>query len=94
MRALAAALSGGVELAFLCSPQMNPTGRRVAQPVLEAILRRAEEEKVWLGVDECFLPTLRRRRRGADRPGLDFPGGWCSRVPSHLLNAMPRLRLG
>ena len=88
----AAALSDGVELAFLCSPN-NPTGRRTAQPVLEEILRRAEEQKVWLVVDECFLHLCDGGGEGLVRRLSEFPRLVLLRAFTKCY-AMPGLRLG
>ena len=44
----------GIDALFLCNPN-NPTGRLIADDLLEEILRICREKNIALFVDECFL---------------------------------------
>jgi threonine-phosphate decarboxylase len=50
-----AALTGGVDMAFLCNPN-NPAGGLIDGGLLAAIVRRCRDRGILLVVDECFLP--------------------------------------
>ena len=43
-----------IDALFLCNPN-NPTGRLIADDLLEEILRICREKNIALFVDECFL---------------------------------------
>ncbi|WP_297208778.1 pyridoxal phosphate-dependent aminotransferase [uncultured Flavonifractor sp.] len=87
-----AALTPGVELVFLCTPN-NPTGRLISPGLLEEIARRCGALGARLVVDECFLSLA-----DGGGPGLaprleEFPGLFLLRAFTKSY-AMAGLRLG
>ena len=47
-------LTGDVDVFFLCNSN-NPTGRIVDSELLTQIIRKCEEQDIWLVLDECFV---------------------------------------
>lgn len=53
------AIGPETDLVFLCNPN-NPTGISILPGLLEELLKRCEECKTLLAVDECFLDFLEK----------------------------------
>ncbi|NCB91054.1 MAG: threonine-phosphate decarboxylase [Clostridia bacterium] len=47
-------LNPEIDILFLCNPN-NPTGLLIDHDLLERIVRRCQQERIWLVVDECFI---------------------------------------
>ena len=47
-------LQPGLDMLFLCHPN-NPTGRLIPEELLRHIIKRAQQERITVVVDECFL---------------------------------------
>lgn len=46
-----------LDMVFLCNPN-NPTGRLANPYVIEQLIRKCQQEKVMLVIDECFMEFL------------------------------------
>lgn len=81
------------EIIFLCNPN-NPTGITIPQELLEEILQRCAEKKIFMVVDECFLDFV-------ENPGEHTLKGKLEEYPNLFLlkaftkrYAIPGVRLG
>lgn len=84
-----------VELIFLTNPN-NPTGRLIDQELLLRIVRKCEQKKVRLVVDECFLELCGEGRERSLKPLVksgDYPHLFVLDAFTKKY-AMPGLRLG
>lgn len=88
--------AGEGTILFLCNPN-NPTGQVLEQSQVEAVAAFAEEKKIRLIVDECFLDFAEmgmKGRRYSLIPSLNrFPHAVVLRAFTKCY-AMPGLRLG
>ena len=87
-----AAITPGVELVFLCTPN-NPTGRLIDQALLLEIAQRCETVGARLAVDECFLPLADGGGKGLAPYLTQFPHLFLLRAFTKSY-AMAGLRLG
>lgn len=60
------------EILFLCNPN-NPTGFVIGRKVMEVLAAFAEEEGIWLVVDECFMDFLEEENREEENKNSPFP---------------------
>jgi threonine-phosphate decarboxylase len=86
-------INGDIQLVFLCSPN-NPTGLTIDRDLLAKIVRKCEECRVTLVVDECFNEFL-------DEPEVHTALPYLAEAPRLLIlraftkiYAMAGLRLG
>ena len=88
----AEAITPGVELVFLCTPN-NPTGRLISTGLLVEIARKCEAVGARLVVDECFLPLTDEGGKGLAPYLTEFPHLFLLRAFTKSY-AMAGLRLG
>lgn len=88
----AEAITPGVELVFLCTPN-NPTGRLISIDLLVEIARKCEAVGARLVVDECFLPLADEGGKGLAPYLAEFPHLFLLRAFTKSY-AMAGLRLG
>ena len=86
------AVTAGVELVFLCTPN-NPTGRLISTDLLVEIARKCETVGAVLAVDECFLPLADGGGAGLAPYLAEFPNLFLLRAFTKSY-AMAGLRLG
>lgn len=87
------AITGEAKLVFLCNPG-NPTGMLIDQGLLMEVASKCEQTDVWLCVDECFLPFLKKERELTVLEKLQqFPHLVALRAFTKIYG-MPGLRLG
>lgn len=86
-------ISSDLDILFLCNPN-NPTGLMTEPELLEKIIRKCEEENVYLVLDECFLDFL----EDADLYEMKHLCSQCSKLiivkAFTKIFCMPGLRLG
>lgn len=86
------AVTPGIELVFLCTPN-NPTGRLISTQLLVEIARKCEAVGARLVVDECFLPLADEGGQGLAPYLAEFPHLFLLRAFTKSY-AMAGLRLG
>lgn len=92
-RGFLSAITKETELVFLCNPN-NPTGMLIDQELLLEIAAKCEQNGIWLCVDECFLPFLKKEREYTMLGKLrQFPHLIVLRAFTKVYG-MPGLRLG
>jgi threonine-phosphate decarboxylase len=85
-------MDADVDVMFLCNPN-NPTGLLVDQELLLRILQRAEEQKILLVLDECFLDFTGQEDRSLVSYTQQYPNLFILKSFTKMY-AMPGIRLG
>lgn len=85
-------MDASVDVMFLCNPN-NPTGLLISQELLLQILAKAQQNDIFLVMDECFLDFT-----GQEERSLISCTAQCSRLfilkSFTKMYAMPGIRLG
>lgn len=92
-RDITEAVTQETDILFLCNPH-NPTGQLSTKALLEEIAEKCERTKIWLCLDECFLPFLEEEAEYTLKHQLErFPHMVILRAFTKIYG-MPGLRLG
>lgn len=86
-------LTEEVDMIFLCSPD-NPTGQIIEKELLCRILKRCEEKKIRMVLDECFLDFLPDPGRQTLIKETEKSGSLMILRAFTKIFAIPGLRLG
>lgn len=87
------ALSEDMEIAFLCSPD-NPSGQRISEDLLDKIVQKCAQQKIFLVLDESFLEFTEQGRKWSKcRWAAEHPGILVLRSFTKI-QGIPGLRLG
>jgi threonine-phosphate decarboxylase len=86
-------LNPELDLVFLCNPN-NPTGILLDRALLGKIVRRCQQEQIWLVVDECFLDFVPEPEKETLKGMLEGCGNLFLLKAFTKRYAMAGLRLG
>lgn len=86
-------LTGDIDLLFLANPN-NPVGNKIDEMLLEEILVRCRQNRIFVVLDECFLEFCERERVDSFRDKMEeYPNLLLVRAFTKIF-AIPGVRLG
>lgn len=86
-------LTDDLDMAFLCNPN-NPTGHLIDPILLEQIIEKCTEKRIFLVLDECFLEFVEEKLQNTAKKYIEKRNHLFILKAFTKMYGMPGLRLG